>query len=193
MDSVVIGVKKQWNFVNSLTAFRALSVICALPFMYLGYEQALFVLVVFAIVTDAEGFIARYTGTTTNLGRVFDPLADKLFTDTMLLAYVFTHGSSMVMLLLLCTLLYDIDNTIRRLRDIIDACCNRSAVEDSTPTTLLSKSKTCVLYTIVAVLYLPTSWMAVGSEEMFTLLFAGVALVLISWKHNRRELISRLF
>lgn len=191
MEAVIQGVRAQWNFANMITAARALSVVVALPLLFFGFDRALFAIVIVAVISDAEGYLARFTNTTTHLGRVFDPLADKFFTNTMILMSAVAHMEATLFLLLSVNLAYDVDNTSRRLRDIVEACRNRGAVALTTPVTWLSKAKTCVLFLLVIVLYVPSS-MAIPEEKFIPILAtAGTAFVLMCWWHNRKETIRR--
>jgi phosphatidylglycerophosphate synthase len=191
MEDVIQGVRAQWNFANMITAGRALSVVVALPLLFFGLELELFALVVAAVISDAEGYLARFTNTTTPFGGVFDPLADKFFTNTMILMAAVAHMEASLFLLLCVNVTYDVDNTSRRLRDIVEACRNRSIVATTTPVTWLSKTKTCVLFLLVIVLYVPSS-MAVPEEKFIPVLaIAGTMFVLMCWWHNRKETIRK--
>ena len=162
----------------------------AIPLLYFSNtysDVALFVLIVLAVISDAEGELARRTGTTTNLGRVFDPLADKFFTNTMLIAHVFTDGSVATMVLLVSVIAYDVDNTAQRIRDIVAGCMGGGQLGDSRPTTLLSKAKTCVLYGLVIVLYTPHELFAFEEWQLQFLSVAAGGFVLGSWWNNRRD------
>jgi len=188
MEAVVAGLRVQWGIANTLTAFRAFSVIFAIPLFYFGLKAELFVLVILATVTDwLDGYIARKTETLTPLGKVFDPLADKLFINTMLLAYLFVYGQLLVLGLLVCTLAYDIDNTSRRLRDIIQACMNHADFQESSPVTLLSKTKTFGLFVLVSMFYVPKEWELFPEGLLIGLTLIGILLVLASWWNNRKS------
>jgi len=191
-NTIAIGIRSQWNFANTLTAFRAVSVLLAVPLIYFDLHGWTLALVIAAAASDAEGYWARWTHTTTNLGRVFDPLADKLFTNTMLLAYVSAHGSGLLVFLLVCNLGYDIDNTSRRLREIVNACHNKSEMVESTPVTRLSKYKTAVLYMLVIALFYH-QWSPVPILWLGQLAVLSIVLVLYSWWLNRRANFWELF
>lgn len=66
---------------NALTGLRLLALV---PFVYLvtrGSDRAALVLFILAGITDTvDGTIARRLGQTSKLGRLLDPLVDKLFT-----------------------------------------------------------------------------------------------------------------
>ena len=157
---------------------------------YSQYEWAAFVTLA-AAATDAEGFYARRTGTETELGRVFDPLADKVFTDVLLVMLVFVTYSPLVLLLVLVTIGYDIDNTLRRLSEIVTACENRAQVKNDTPVTFVSKAKTSALFLTVLGLLLMQVYPAFGDVTL-TVAFASLVLVLFSWGSNRKVLLQRL-
>ena len=193
MEAVLRGVRAQRTFANYMTLFRAVSVLFAIPFLYLGYDLLLFVLVIVAALSDLEGEWARRTGTTTPLGRVLDPLADKFFVNTLLIVRVVIHGNPWELALLLCNLLYDIDNTTRRIGDIVNACMNKVEIHGAAPVTALSKCKTFVLFLLVIVLYIPEEWMQVDPFYLDALVAGTLALVLTSWWNNRKDWMASKF
>lgn len=68
------------NISNALSLSR---IVLALPAMYLiltGYNTAAIIVGISAGITDfLDGFIARKTGNITDLGKILDPLGDKIF------------------------------------------------------------------------------------------------------------------
>ena len=196
LSRVADGINRQFKkgtVANTLTFFRAGTILIALPLMFFGYEWALFVLVVCAAVSDAEGYYARYTKTTTELGRVADPLADKVFTDTMLLAGFLPNMDIGLMALLVLTIGYDIDNTSRRLGDIVRGCIGERSERGSTPVTLLSKWKTTALYVLVILLYCPLTLHTVPSSTVHLFIALSIALFGAAWWHNRRDTVLAWF
>ncbi len=193
MHTILTGICKQWNIVNTLTASRALSVIPAVPLIYYEQHVALFWLIVFSAATDAEGYLARFTNTTTRLGRVFDPLADKLFVNTMLLAYTFTYMNVWIMLLFVVNIAYDIDNTSRRLREIIDSCGNRSGiVYENIPVTFVSKSKTFILFLLVITIF-GNNVVTLPVYVIDLTITMSFFAVIMSWWQNRSSTIISWF
>jgi CDP-diacylglycerol--glycerol-3-phosphate 3-phosphatidyltransferase len=70
------------NIPNALTAFRILLVpvlmVCLLS-RFEGREWAALVVFLLAMLTDTvDGFLARWTNSVTELGKLLDPIADKL-------------------------------------------------------------------------------------------------------------------
>jgi CDP-diacylglycerol--glycerol-3-phosphate 3-phosphatidyltransferase len=81
-----------FNVPNQLTASRL--VLAVVLFVLIAVEQWVWCLVVFALaaVTDwLDGYLARKQGLTSALGRVFDPLVDKVLICG---AYIFLLGLS---------------------------------------------------------------------------------------------------
>jgi len=191
-QAVLEGIARQWGVANTLTALRALLTLPIILLVFFGHYYTAAALAVFATITDAEGFYARYTKTETELGRVFDPLADKFFTDVLLIALAFITYSPLVLLLAVVTVAYDVDNTMRRIVEILAACTDNERIANDTPVTLISKCKTSVLFAVVIMLLL-----SLGSASFATftpaLTFFGLLLVLGSWVSNRKDFIRSLF
>ncbi|MDD8026531.1 MAG: CDP-diacylglycerol--glycerol-3-phosphate 3-phosphatidyltransferase [Acidobacteriota bacterium] len=70
------------NAPNTLTVFRILLVPVLMVFLltdFRGHELAALGIFLLAMLTDAvDGVLARLTGTVTELGKLLDPIADKL-------------------------------------------------------------------------------------------------------------------
>src|SRR5215216_3952407 len=83
-----------WTVANLLTAFR---ILLTLPFLYLvkqGRFGAALLIFFIASVTDfADGFIARKFNQHSRLGRLLDPLADKLLTTAGFIVMGLPNGS----------------------------------------------------------------------------------------------------
>lgn len=81
------------NPPNLLSLFR----IGLMPFVLLalrqGWDAVLLALMLLAVATDfLDGFLARRSGQVTDLGKVLDPLADKICVDSMALALALWRG-----------------------------------------------------------------------------------------------------
>jgi cardiolipin synthase len=96
---------------NVLTALRLLAII---PFVVLamqGRDRPALALFVAAGLTDTlDGTIARYLGQTSKIGRLLDPLADKLFTSvSFVVLSLFRAGlSSIPIWIMIAVLLRDV-------------------------------------------------------------------------------------
>lgn len=81
-----------WTLANILTGLRVLLI---LPFLYFVYAQrfgvALAVFFVASITDYADGYVARNFNQKTRLGRVLDPLADKLLTTASFVVMALPH------------------------------------------------------------------------------------------------------
>ena len=190
---LVSGIWAQWNIPNFLTTIRALSILIIAPLVF--YEQwgiAAFLALVSA-ATDAEGELARRTNTMTELGKVLDPIADKLFVNSMFLLLLYVEGSLLLLVLAMVNFVYDVDNTCRRIGDIVNACYNKQPVprKVSAPVTKVSKTKSALLFVVVILLLFSH---AVATDLVWVvdgLMSVALALVLVSWFQNRRDLFFR--
>lgn len=81
-----------WTAANLLTAFR---IVLTLPFLYLIKEGrfglALLVFFVASVTDFADGYVARKFNQQSSLGRVLDPLADKLLTTSSFIVMALPH------------------------------------------------------------------------------------------------------
>ncbi len=80
------SLKIDWSEIRSVPNMLTLSRLVLLPFIYLSLRRntdagdvAAIALILVAILTDSlDGFVAHRFGQATNLGRILDPLVDKL-------------------------------------------------------------------------------------------------------------------
>ena len=100
----MIKVSWKWNVPNILSLFRLILV----PFIavtYLRHETvwAVVALIVSGITDVVDGFVARHFNQITDLGKILDPLADKLTQITV--ALCLTIGNlELLPLLIICVL-----------------------------------------------------------------------------------------
>lgn len=181
--------KRQWNVPNALTYSRAL-VGVALPLFWIGGPEWLAIAIVYAGISDGlDGWLARRLKAETPIGRVIDPLADKVFTDFFLLGLAFTEASLLFAVLAVVTILYDVDNIYQRRHDIARAFKGQvGGVTKSV--TWLSKTKTVVLF-VFMIVSLRLEWLPVFDPDkfaLFTLIMVG-----LSWIQSRRVTLRKLF
>jgi cardiolipin synthase (CMP-forming) len=85
--------RRIWTVANILTFFR---IGLALPFLYFVKEgrfgYALLVFFIASVTDFADGFIARRFNQQSALGRLLDPLADKLLTTAGFIIMALPHG-----------------------------------------------------------------------------------------------------
>lgn len=185
------GLIRQWNWPNAISVSRIVVGIM-LPLWWLLGTEWLIAAIVYAGVSDwLDGHLARQLGKGTPVGAVIDPIADKVFTDLFLIALAVVTGSPAIILLAVVTMLYDLDNTYQRRFDIANACLGKQ-VPPSKPVTLLSKTKTAVLFVFMVYAVVPPAWqlelLSVDSAAL-----GAAVLVLSSWWLNRRSFLIRLW
>lgn len=95
--------KKQILTIPNLLSLLRLLMIPLFVWLYLnGYEcWTAFVLVLSGVTDVVDGFIARNFGQVSDLGKAFDPVADKLTQAAMLLCLVSRHPMMIVPFILL--------------------------------------------------------------------------------------------
>jgi len=189
VEDIFTGLRAQATVANGLTTFRALSVLPALPLVYVGWYEMLLVLIVLAAFSDVEGELARKTGTTTALGRLLDPTADKLFVNTLLLVHLFGFGGSVwELVMLVCTLAYDFDTTMRRFRKELIPALRNDQTTDIVSVSWVSKIKTTALFMYVIALYYVIAFPgAIAQHTLDISAFAIILLVLASWWVSRTQ------
>lgn len=196
------------KFPNWLTISRIFLIIPVIAFGMAGLHWEAVITILVAGITDGlDGWSARRFGVETPLGRVGDPLADKIFTDFSLLAAALLLGDVLLLVVWGVIVFYDIDNTWQRRREISRAILNLPHDGPDLPATLVSKSKTALLFVLLGSLYAPESVVAALSNELVlhvgfqpsgiwtevslpdVLALTCLGAVLYSWGNNRSKTI----
>jgi cardiolipin synthase (CMP-forming) len=90
--SQVPATSRIWTPANILTAFR---IVLTLPFLYLvkqgRFGSALLVFFIASLTDFFDGFVARKFNQQSPLGRLLDPLADKLLTTATYIVMAIPH------------------------------------------------------------------------------------------------------
>jgi cardiolipin synthase len=104
--------KSFFTIPNILTLLRIVLIPLLVFVFFEYYEQKPFLpAVIFAVaaITDLfDGFIAKRFNMISDAGKVLDPLADKLFLNTMLLCFVIKAGGLIITLLLIINVVKEI-------------------------------------------------------------------------------------
>ncbi len=81
-----------WNIPNFLTLLRILLLFPTLFFIFEEEYLTAFVFFSISCLTDfLDGFLARHLNSKTSLGEIADPIADKVFTSSVLIAMLYRH------------------------------------------------------------------------------------------------------
>lgn len=90
---VGLGAARVLTIPNLLSLSRLILLPPILLLLIRGYGAAALGLMVLSWVTDGlDGFIARRTGTVSDLGRVLDHLVDKIWVGSVLVSLVYVRG-----------------------------------------------------------------------------------------------------
>jgi len=174
---------RQWNIANSVSASRALVGIM-IPVLAFGGEKLLLLAVLYAGISDwFDGWLARRRHEETSIGRIIDPLADKIFTNVFLIWLATYTGLLEIAILAVITMLYDTYNTYQRRNDIANAFQGKSN-KPSKPVTWLSKTKTASLFVLMIYGLYPEWWSIIAFEK---LIYFCIFLVLGSWIYSYRS------
>lgn len=91
-----------WNVPNVLSLFRLLLVpFIAVTYLYGETTWAVVALVLSGVTDVVDGFVARHFNQITDLGKILDPLADKLTQMTVALCLTI-HNLELLPLLVIC-------------------------------------------------------------------------------------------
>ena len=191
MSNIIIGrgptPAVYTGVANWLTYTRVVLIVPILLLHESGYQLLAAGLVVVATITDGlDGYVARGTNTTSDWGRIADPLADKLFVNALLFIAAVQYEITLLTMLWFVNLAYDLYNTHQRWPEIRRAWYGYDHVPSNTPVTLVSKWKTFFLFVVVTLLYLPTTsvtWPIVEACMLITLVFVIVSGIGNMYRH----------
>lgn len=90
LNSLILEFKKDWRKVpNIITLTRLLLGFLPAIFILVGwYDQALIAFVILASTDWVDGYVARRTNQTTKIGRVIDPIADRVFMGVTIISLI---------------------------------------------------------------------------------------------------------
>ena len=133
---------------NALTMFRIAIVPVVTWLIWLGWHQVAFALFVLAIATDMlDGAAARWLDKTSELGKMLDPIADKLLTACVLLVLTASQTISGWQLIPALVILAR-EVLVSGLREYL------AGLSVSLPVTLATKSKTVLQFAALGLLIL---------------------------------------
>lgn len=79
----VSGKNYRWTFSNAISTFRIVLALPAAAAYEAGLYMSVVAMAVLAIITDLlDGYVARKNNEISDLGKILDPLADKIFAAT---------------------------------------------------------------------------------------------------------------
>lgn len=172
----------QMNIANWISLSRAAGGL-SIPLWWNFSTEFMIIMVFFMAISDAvDGWWARSTNTVTPLGAIMDPIADKLFVNPCLFMVAYSSDFVWLWALLVVNLLYDIDNTYQRRKEIHSAILDQPA-ESSLPASTLSKTKTAVMFILIFAAIVPAQYMVYEVIPILTGVLLG--MVGLSWIINR--------
>jgi len=91
-----------WNVPNFLTAIRIIAAVVMFPLIMLGYSLKIlaFVFIIIALTDGFDGYAARALNQKTRFGRVFDPIADRIFMGLVVIALLFKYQMYSIFLIM---------------------------------------------------------------------------------------------
>ena len=167
---------------NQLTVARiaAVPVLCLFIGMGNGWLRwlALIIYVVAAITDWLDGFLARRMNMSSDLGKMLDPIADKLFVGCLIVTFAWTRDFSGLDLVPAIAILFR-EIFIAGLREFMG---NRSV---SVPVTFLAKWKTTVQLVALFFVILAGLWVGTWLIAKLLLWLAAVLTVWTGWEYLR--------
>lgn len=98
----MIKISWKWNVPNVLSLFRLLLVpVIAVTYLYGKTTWAVITLILSGVTDVVDGFVARHFNQITDLGKILDPLADKLTQITVAICLTF-RNIELLPLLVIC-------------------------------------------------------------------------------------------
>ncbi len=172
------------NLPNALSLFRLFLVPCFAAAFFSQFSGARFWaagIYGLAFVTDvADGYIARSSGQVTKLGRILDPMADKLMTFTVILSIALTGAIPLWAAVIFF---------LKEISMGVGGVLMLKYLGDVTPANLLGKISTGAFFVVCALLILfpqiPAPW-ATG------LISAALVLTLMAFFNYLRLFIQKL-
>jgi CDP-diacylglycerol--glycerol-3-phosphate 3-phosphatidyltransferase len=163
---------KIWSIPNILTLLRVLITPVIVVTFYFGdtviAHRIAFVLFLLASITDfLDGFLARKFKIQSNLGRIFDPIADKLMVGSVLLMLVYFQRVNVIP----CLLILGREFAVAGLREFL------VLLHISLPVSRIAKWKTAFQVTSISVILLGakgSGWQFVDYLGSFSIWVAAV-------------------
>lgn len=165
---------------NQLTIARiaAVPVLCLFIGMGNGWLRWLALIIyVAAAVTDwLDGFLARRMNLSSDLGKMLDPIADKLLVGGLIVIFAWTHDFSGLSLIPALAILFR-EIFISGLREFM------GKRDISVPVTFLAKWKTTVQLVALFFVILQGLWLGVWPIADLLLWLAGILTVWTGWQY----------
>jgi CDP-diacylglycerol--glycerol-3-phosphate 3-phosphatidyltransferase len=138
---------KQKNIPNILTFSRLLCCPIWLILFYFDYYYLSLILVIYSAISDyLDGFLARKLNSISKIGKTLDPIADKIFTCTVLITFISDSRANFIIV----SLIIIRELIVSGLREAL-AIYNHSQALN---VTLLSKLKTAFQFIAIFILTL---------------------------------------
>jgi CDP-diacylglycerol--glycerol-3-phosphate 3-phosphatidyltransferase len=165
---------------NQLTVARiiAVPVVCLFVGIGVGWLRWLALLIyVAAAITDwLDGYLARRMSLQSDLGKMLDPIADKLLVGALIVTLAWTHDFSGLDLVPAIAILFR-EIFISGLREFM------GKREISVPVTVLAKWKTTVQLVALFFVILSGLWVGVWPIAELLLWLAGILTVWTGWQY----------
>jgi len=165
---------------NQLTIARIIAVPVVCLMIVLGWDWlrwlALFVYVLAAITDWLDGFLARRMSMSSDLGKMLDPIADKLLVGALIVTLAWTRDLSALDLIPAIAILFR-EIFISGLREFM------GKRDISVPVTFLAKWKTTVQLVALFFVILQGPWVGVWFIADVLLWLAAILTVWTGWQY----------